>query len=56
VKSFEPIFETLEPWKECDTAKLKKSNPAERRRSRDEFGKRRKSIEKGIQMSHDQTK
>jgi hypothetical protein len=25
VKSFEPIFETLDPWKECDTAKLKKN-------------------------------
>ena len=48
VRNFEPILETLEPWKDCDTAKLEKSNPAERRRSRDEFEKRRKSIEKGI--------
>lgn len=40
IKSFEPVLETLEPWKECDTAKLRKSNPVERRRSRDEFGKR----------------
>jgi hypothetical protein len=26
VKSFELIFETLEPWKECDTAELKKKS------------------------------
>lgn len=24
IKSFEPILETLEPWKECDTAQLKR--------------------------------
>jgi hypothetical protein len=48
IRRFEPILETLQPWKDCDTAELKKSNPAERRRSRDEFGKRRKSINKGI--------
>lgn len=23
IKNFEPILETLEPWKDCDTAKLK---------------------------------
>ena len=23
LQNFEPILETLEPWKECDTAKLK---------------------------------
>ncbi len=40
LRRFEPILETLEPWKEFDTAKLRKSNPVERRRSRDEFGKR----------------
>ena len=40
IRNYEPILETLEPWKECDTARLRKSNPGERRRSRDEFGKR----------------
>lgn len=25
LKSFEPILETLEPWKECDTAQLKRN-------------------------------
>ena len=24
IRTFEPILETLEPWKECDTARLKK--------------------------------
>ena len=24
LRRFEPILETLEPWKECDTARLKK--------------------------------
>ena len=24
IKSFEPILETLEPWKDCDTAQLKR--------------------------------
>jgi len=25
-RNFEPILETLEPWKECDTAELKKKS------------------------------
>ncbi len=24
IKSFEPVLATLEPWKDCDTARLKK--------------------------------
>jgi len=27
VKNFEPILETLEPWKDCDTAQLKTACP-----------------------------
>ena len=27
IRMFEPILETLEPWKDCDTAELKDCNP-----------------------------